>query len=169
MKEMKRLLAIILAVVMLVGIVPVSAFAAQGDPVVVIAGSDYQSSSSATYMKNIVAQMGYSSIDGVLMGGDYNGGGTTWTTANLVATVDAALTTAGVSTSADRIFVQGNHDYQLSPSSSSNLLSAEGKHDTDAYGVYVINQEDFPWDYYSITPSPSETLVKGTADANGGL
>ena len=108
-----------------------------GESVVVIAGSDYQSSSSASYMKNIVAQMGFDTIDGVLMGGDYNGGSTVYSSNTEVKAVDTALTNAGVSTSAERIYVQGNHDTNLSPSDSSNLLSTEGAHDhaDGAYGV----------------------------------
>ena len=163
MQRFNKAVALLLCMVMLIGFVPVSALAADaaGNPTIVIAGSDYQASNSGATMKSIISQMGYDSIDGVLMGGDYNGGSKIYSSAAEVKAVDTALTKAGVSTSADRIYVQGNHDTDLSPSDSGNLLSTEGEHDTDYYGVYVINQEDFPWQ------NSSSTLVGNTASALG--
>ena len=140
-----------------------------GEKVVVIAGSDYQDRSSSTNMKAIMNQIkdDYGAAYGALMGGDYNGGSATWTTAALIEKVDDDIDAvfSGIA-AANRIYVQGNHDRDLSPSSTSNLLSKEGAHDTDYYGVYVINQEDFPWNHNS-NPAPSESLVQGTADLLG--
>lgn len=163
MQRFNKAVALLLCMVMLIGFVPVSVLVADaaGNPTIVVAGSDYQASNSGATMKSIISQMGYDSIDGVLMGGDYNGGSTTYSSAAEVKAVDTALTNAGVSTSADRIYVQGNHDTNLSPSDSGNLLSTKGEHDTDYYGVYVINQEDFPWQ------NSSSTLVGNTASALG--
>lgn len=160
--KFRKLLSALLVLVMLVGVLPVSALA-ETDPVVVIAASDYQSSSSSSTMKSIISRIkeDYGSIDGILMGGDYNGGGATWTTAQLIETMDADFDSACPEVAeANRIYVQGNHDQNLTPGSG-NLLATEGAHDTDAYGVYVINQEDFPWS------GSSSSLVGGTANLLG--
>ena len=147
MKEMKRLLAIILAVVMLVGIVPVSAFAAEGDPVVVIAGSDYQQSGSTTPKNNATSilnriEQDYAKESGVvkgfLFGGDYsqsiNSSSTTTSGINELKGVVQGVYGTGL----NEVYVQGNHDAAVSG------LTATGAHDTDYYGVFSINEDDFP-------------------------
>ncbi len=131
-----------------------------GGPVVVVAGSDFQNSGGDTAggktVTSILDQMGYSSVDGILFGGDYS---YSMSTSNNLTNLDGYLDDY-CATAANRIYIQGNHDTNLSPSSSSNLLATEGGHDPEggAYGVYAINHEDFPWS------GSSSTLVQGTAN-----
>lgn len=146
MKEMKRVLSFVLCLVMLVSLLPgtaLEAFAATGDPIIVVAGSDFQNSGGDTAggktVTSIMNQMGYSSVNGVLFGGDYS---YSMSTSSNLSNLDGYLDDY-CATAANRIYIQGNHDTNLSPSSSSNLLAETGEHDTDDYGVYVINYSDF--------------------------
>ena len=149
MKKMKRVLSAILCLTMLVGLIPgnaLTAMAAEGTPTVVIAGSDYQKSNSGTTMQNIMNKIKetHSSVYGILMGGDYDAGDVYPNSSHLTAvntTINAVY--SGIADE-NRIFIQGNHETygNLSPSNN-DLLDATGEHDTDYYGVYAINYEDF--------------------------
>ena len=162
MQRFNKAVALLLCMVMMIGFMPVSAIAADaaGNPTIVIAGSDFQNSGGDTAggktVTSIMNQMGYSSVDGVLFGGDYS---YSMSTSSNLTNLDGYLDDY-CATAANRIYIQGNHDTNLSPSDSSNLLATEGGHDPEggAYGVYAINHEDFPWS------GSSRTLVQGTAD-----
>ena len=133
----KRLISLLLALVMILGMAPVAdisgwftkAQAAEGNPVVVVSGSDYQHSTSGTTMANIAKQIKASPF-GILMGGDYDAGDV-YPDASHLTKVDNAIASAFPSVAAaNRIMIQGNHETygNLSPDNS-ELLD-----DTGAYG-----------------------------------
>ena len=155
MKEMKRILSFVLALVLVLGLVPVSALQANAqtaESTIVIAASDYQSSDgsnpaeSTAAILNAIKTAGYETADGFLFGGDYSTDSTPDCLTELQGIVDSYYADA------DKVYIQGNHD------SDSAMLSASGAHDTDAYGVYVINYKDFPKD-------ASSSAVQATANA----
>ena len=168
LNTMKRFLALTMVIVLFAGLLPLSATAAE-DSVVVIAGSDYQLSNSGTIMTNIMNHIkdDYGSAYGVLMGGDYDAGSVN-TKASHIEAVDDTISGVFPEIDADnRVYIQGNHEnYAGLKPSSSNLMTTEHVRDTEYYGVYAINHDDFPWTTSS-NPSPSESLVKGTADDLG--
>ena len=133
MKEMKRVLSLVLCLMMLVTMMPVTAltaFAAEGTPTVVIAGSDYQASSSATTMQNIMNQIkeDYSSVYGILMGGDYDAGDV-YTNASHLTAVDTTISSVYPGIADEyRIMIQGNHETygNLSPSTNDLLDATRG-------------------------------------------
>lgn len=146
MKEMKRILSLVLCFVMLVSMIPgtaLEAFAAEGTPVVVVSGSDYQKSNSGNTMANIAKKINASPF-GILMGGDYDAGTLTPNASHLTAVDNTIANVFPSIEEENRIMIQGNHETygSLSPSNNS-LLDATGEHDTDYYGVYAINYEDF--------------------------
>ena len=167
-KTMRRICSLLVAMLLLIGILPTGAMAAE-ESVVVIAASDYQLSNSGTIMTNIMNQIkdDYGSAYGALLGGDYDAGSVN-TKASHIEAVDDTI--SGVFPEIDdnnRVYIQGNHEnYAGLKPSSSNLLTTENIRDTEYYGVYAINHDDFPWTTSS-NPSPSESLVKGTADDLG--
>lgn len=136
--------------------------AAEGTSVVVIAGSDYQASGASGTMQTIMKQIknDCSIAYGALLGGDYDGGDATTTTADIEAVNDDIDAVFPEITAAHRIYLQGNHESwsNLDPSGS-NLMNETGAYDTDHYGVYAINHKDYPW-YMS---NPDASLVQATA------
>lgn len=135
-----------------------------GDGVIVIAASDYQRSDSGTIMTNIMNQIkeDYSTVYGVLMGGDYDAGRVN-TTVSHIENVDNTI--SGVFpeiASENRVYIQGNHENHagLKPDGS-NLMTTKHNCDTAYYGVYAINHDDFPWS------GSSSELVGATASALG--
>ena len=140
-----------------------------GGKIVVIAGSDYQLSNSGTIMTNIMNHIReeHGAAYGVLMGGDYDGGAVN-TTASHIETVDDTI--SGVFSeiaSENRVYIQGNHEnFGGMKPDGTNLLTTEHVRDTEHYGVYAINHDDFPWTS-SNNPSPSEALAKQTAEDLG--
>ena len=164
----RKILSAILVLVMLVSILPVSAFAAT-DSVVVIATSDYQLSNSGTIMTNIMNHIknDYGTAYGALLGGDYDAGSVSTKASHIQAVDDVISGVFPEITSENRIYIQGNHEnYAGLKVDGTNLMDESGAHDTAYYGVYAINHDDFPWTTSS-NPSPSEALVKSTANALG--
>lgn len=164
MKNIKRQLALLLAVCMLLSVLPLHVFAAGQDSVTVIAGSDFQNpggnEAGALTVTNILNKMqgdGYTSADGFLFCGDYD-----YATVNNKSSTEAGITalknavTGKYNTLADNrmVFVQGNHD-----AAGSTGLAASGAHDADGYGVYVINEDDYMW------RNENEGTIKSTASA----
>ena len=146
-KSSQKIFALLMALVMLIGVIPVPAFAAEGDPVVVIAGSDYQQSGSTTPKSNTTnilnrIEQDYTKESGVvkgfIFGGDYsqslNSSSTTTSGINELKGVVQGVYGTGL----NEVYVQGNHDAAVSG------LTATGAHDTDYYGVFSINEDDFP-------------------------
>lgn len=167
-RTMRRFCSLLVAVILIFGMLPLNTKAAE-ESVVVIAGSDYQLSNSGTIMTNIMNRIknDYGSAYGVLMGGDYDAGSVN-TTATHIQNVDNTISGVFPEIDADnRVYIQGNHEnYAGLKPSSSNLMTTEHVRDTEYYGVYAINHDDFPWSTSS-NPSPSEALVQSTADALG--
>ena len=160
----KKLLALLLALVMMLSLLPTSVLATGSEPTVVIAGSDFQNKSGNTAgaltVTNILTQMqdaGYTKADGFLFCGDYD-----CSTVNDLTRTEAGITalknavTGKYSTlQEDRmVFVEGNHD-----AANANGLATSGAHDADAYGVYVINEDDYMWN------NNNETTIQSTANA----
>lgn len=162
-----RLFALLLALVLVVGLGPAANLtevsAANEEPVVVIAGSDFQShkevngnkvddfTGGAAQVKsllNAIKKDGHSKADGFLFVGDYN-----------YPYVPGDAQAASASTSGKKalqkavqdvygknlheVYIQGNHDPD--GLTTNGTLSASGAHDSDHYGVYVINEKDYDW------------------------
>ncbi len=151
MKEMKRVLALLLCFVMLVGLVPVSAlnvWAAEGEePIYVLAGGDFQEAgdhaNSAANVKNILTQITqkYDTMDGFLFIGDYDcetHDSATETANGIAALMGAVQTSYSNIVDSNSVLVQGNHDYKDS------RIDATGGHDFDGYSAYVLNEDDYP-------------------------
>lgn len=159
----KRFIKIISAFVLVclaAGIFPcVQADAEESEPVVILAGSDFQAEtneSSAANVKSIISAVkraGYTNIDGFLFGGDYN---TEYDdkTEEIQFLKDTVKGEYPGLEDDKMVFVQGNHD----PAESKGL-SKSGENDTDDYGVYVIHEDDYMW------YNNNETTVKNTAAA----
>lgn len=51
-----------------------------------------------------------------------------------------------------RIYIQGNHESWAGLEvDGTNLMNETGYYETDYYGVYAFNHDDFPWDYSSVS------------------
>ena len=135
-----------------------------GKVVTVIAGSDFQYSNSdhgiaGGHMESILEAIkadGHAA-DGFLFAGDYS----------QAFTVDASKVGSdyfkGVVSKhfpemeeERKVFIQGNHDPD--PLTTDGTLAASGAHDTEDYGVFVMNEKDYMW--YS---EMDEATVKTTA------
>ena len=155
----KKLLALLLALIMILSLLPTSVLATGSDPTVVIAGSDFQArgghtagAQTVTYILTQMQKADYTKADGFLFCGDYD------VNYNDSAGGKAALQNAVQSvygTGMNEVYVQGNHDDDTLVGST---LSKSGAHDADAYGVYVINEKDYMW------YNNDEATIKNTAD-----
>lgn len=159
----KKLLALLLALVMMLSLLPTSVLATGSEPTVVIAGSDFQNphgnDAGAQTVKNILTQMkkaGHTKADGFLFCGDYDYStvnNQTRTEAGITALKNAVTSTYNNTLADDRmVFVQGNHD-----AAGSTGLAASGDHDAAEYGVFVINEDDYMW------RNSNEATIKNTA------
>ena len=146
--QMKCLISLILVLFTLIGLMPMNAVAAEsGDPIIVIAGSDFQNSSGHTKTASLTAGIlsqitgDYSHADGFLFAGDYDYNYND--SANGKAKLQETVLSAYPDLSTDAmVWVQGNHD---SDSLVGSTLSSSGAHDAEGYGVYVINEKDYMW------------------------
>ncbi|MBQ5866172.1 MAG: hypothetical protein IIW56_05760, partial [Oscillospiraceae bacterium] len=151
MKELKRVLSLVLCFVMLVSIIPTFTFQANAaeKTTYVLAGGDFQQAGdhagSAENVRNILAQISkkYQTMDGMLFVGDYdcethesddNG----QTAAGITALMGAVQNSYSNINDANSILVQGNHDVKDS------RIDATGGHDFDGYSVFVLNENDYP-------------------------
>ena len=150
----KKLLALLLALVMMLSLLPTSVLATSSEPTVVIAGSDFQNpngdTAGAQMVTNILTQMGYTNADGFLFCGDYNHSYDT-TADGLqghIDALDAAVSKKYSSIAAEnRVYVQGNHDQVTAGTGG---LAQSGANDPTGdsagkYGVFVINEDDYMW------------------------
>ena len=138
-----RLLSLLMAVIMLVGILPASALAADTVTAVVISGSDYQANTAQNTMTTIMNKIKslHGNATGVLMGGDYSSG---YTNKEDIVTVQSNITSVFPKIDTNNIiFAQGNHDNWGGQNPSNSLIATTGAHDTSDYGVYSINYTDF--------------------------
>lgn len=143
---------------------------AESDPIIVIAGSDYQntdgglfSSGKDTTAYSIMSQIkeDYTSAYGFLFGGDYYAHSTNTTTESTAGKkqlkeeiVDVLYPDMADDT---QIYIQGNHD--ADSLTTDGTLATSGAHDTDYYGVYVINEKDYMW------YNGDQSTIKNTASA----
>ena len=112
--------------------------------VTVITGADYQPSSSTqpySYSEAIMKGIKNAGIKpyGALFSGDYSGGFSASASTQGINDLKSLLK-ANFGTVSHQIFSQGNHD----PAATSGLTSS-GAHDTQYYGVYVLNDDDYGW------------------------
>lgn len=137
-------LALLLAVCFVALSVPsVSVLAADNDPVIVIAGSDFQAETSEIGSENVngilsaIKQAGYETADGFLFAGDYDVDAEDQSEElnKLKETVKTAYPELGED---KMVFVQGNHD-----AASTKGITPTGASDTENYGVFVINEDDY--------------------------
>ena len=149
MKEMKRVLSLVLCLMMLVSMIPgtaLTAFAAE-ETIYVLAGGDFQEAgdhaNSAANVTNILAQVSqkYTTMDGFLFIGDYDcetHDSATETANGITALMGAVQGSYSNLNDANSVLVQGNHDYMDS------RIDATGGHDFDGYAAYVLNEDDYP-------------------------
>ena len=146
-----RLFALLLALVMVVGLFPLEAFhvhAADSEPIVLIAGGDYQqagdhanSSENVTNILKKIVSAGYTSVDGFLFIGDYDcetHDSTSETSAGIASLMNTVSSVYSNINDSNSILVQGNHD---APDS---RIDATGGHDFEGYSVFVMNEDDYP-------------------------
>ena len=133
------------------------------DSVVVIAASDFQNpdgnntgAETVTGILNTMKNNGYSSADGFLCCGDYDYdtvNNQSETEAGINAFKNAVMASYENLNDNSMVLVQGNHD-----AAGSTGLASSGQHDTENYGVYVINEDDYMW------RNSDEATIKNTAD-----
>ena len=165
----KKLLALLLALIMILSLLPTSVLATGGEPTVVIAGSDFQNSSGDTAgaqtVTNILTQMqnaDYTEADGFLFCGDYNYGydKTADGLQGHIDALDAAVIEKYSSIAeGNRVYVQGNHDQVTAGTGG---LAQGGANDPTGdsagkYGVFVINEDDYMWN------NSNEATIRNTA------
>lgn len=150
MKGTKRILAMLLCVVMVVGLIPASVmnvFAAD-ETIYVMAGGDYQkagdpanSAANVTTLLDKIIEAGYTKMDGFLFVGDYDAethndaNATAAGITSLMNTVQSKYSNIGYD---QAVLIQGNHDYKDS------RIDATGGQDFDGYSVYALNEDDYP-------------------------
>ena len=166
----KKLLALLLALIMILSLLPTSVLATGSDPTVVIAGSDFQNpngdTAGAQVVTNILTQMqnagGYTSADGFLFCGDYNHSYDTTATGlqGHINALDAAVSEKYSIAPGNRVYVQGNHDQVTAGTGG---LAQSGANDPTGdsagkYGVFVINEDDYMWN------NSDESRIQRTAN-----
>ena len=169
MKQMKRIAALLLSLVLVVGLVSGSVFAAEPEVTYVLAGSDFQNTNNnhtsgaayVTRLLNRIKAAGYDTMDGFLFAGDYDYGfdDSDKGKAALQGAVQAAY-----GTGMHEVYTEGNHDrvaFQGVDLVANGTLSPGGANDADSYGVYVIHERDYMWEQDS---SNLETIQKTAAD-----
>ena len=143
----KKLLALLLALVMMLSLLPTSVFATGSEPTVVIAGSDFQNKSGdeagAATVTSILTQIqkDYTSVDGFLFAGDYDQdthNSDAEVTKGITALMQAVHDKYSNINYDNTILVQGNHDNAHAD------IDATGGHDFNGYGTFVLNEDDYP-------------------------
>ena len=153
----KKLLALLLALIMMLSLLPTSVLATGSsaeETIYVLAGGDFQeagdSANSAANVTNILAQVSqkYSTMNGFLFVGDYDcetHNEVTATADGIDALMGAVKGTYSNLNDENSVLVQGNHDYKDS------RIDATGGHDMNVngdgtydYSVYVLNEDDYP-------------------------
>lgn len=124
--------------------------AAGDEAVVVIACSDFQhpdgDAKGQAFVQSVLSQMkndGITPANGFICCGDYSYGysyNTTTLSDHLYALKNTVET--AYPSNLDEVFVQGNHDQVRTGTGG---LSSSGENDTEDYGVFVINEDDYMW------------------------
>ena len=159
----RRLLATVLVLCLLLSLPVLPGIAATADVagsnetsgsnvVTVIAGSDFQYSNSdhgiaGGHVTNILGAMkkdGYTDIDGFIFAGDYSQAFTVDGSMGGLTHLKGLISDEFPQLSDDRKFwLQGNHDPDVLTTDGS--LTTSGAHDTDDYGVFMLNEKDYNW------------------------
>lgn len=181
---MKRLLSLLLTVALLLSCLPLTSFAQEDEPIVLLLASDYQNycytpSYNRYYydatpiadqprtqefqaILDAVAADGVS-VDAALLVGDYtdhfqSDGDGDYCSGDGIRQIKSMLReTLGVDPE-NTVFSQGNHDYELAEGIAKSGLQPYDE--DDEYLVYVINEGQFP---YSQRTASYESLVSATA------
>lgn len=175
----KRMLSFLLVICLVIPMAPQITLPARAetqeqasanDPVIVVAGSDFQASNHELSAANVTALLnsvktngGYSNVDGFLFAGDYsNGWDTGYANPGITALKDAVNGVyPGLADSDGAVYLQGNHD----PANTEDL-SPSGANDTQEYGVFVINEDDFRWNNESTAENVKLTVSRLRAYLN---
>lgn len=151
MRRMReRVLALLLTLVMLIGLLPTAAFAADGETIYVLAGGDFQAGDngqadhyySRINMGNILDKIKatYSTMNGFLFVGDYDGD--THNDSNANAGVAAMMEEVSERYSNlnhdNSVLIEGNHE-----TGAVSGIDATGGYEFDGYAVYAINETDY--------------------------
>lgn len=128
------------------------------DKTIVIAGSDFQAETALIGRDNVnaifgsIKKAGYEKADAFLFAGDYDvdKADQSYELNTLKETVKAAYPEMSEE---NMVFGQGNHD-----NPETKGLSQSGSRDTESYGVFVINEDDYP------LGGGYESTVKSTAE-----
>ncbi len=171
MEKMKKVLSLLLCVAMLISILPMNVFSADDsttettatETVKILLGSDYQNSSTETVKSTTAAILDqvskeHTDINGFLFGGDYN---YNYDEATCISGQSAlqSLVKSYYSDLAveNMVFIQGNHD---TPDGGTYFVASGDQDDmayNNAYGVFVINEQDYMWH------NDDQTKIKETA------
>lgn len=153
-KKTKKLLSVFLSLVMMLSLFS-GKLVVQASPVAgattVIACSDFQNPSGNNAGKTAVQGIldaikadAITQADGFLCCGDYDYDitGNRADTESGIDAMKSTVTSAFPGVADNMVFGQGNHDTAVA---STNGLSPSGANDSDAYGVFVINEDDYMW------------------------
>ena len=158
----KRFIAFLLTLAMLLpmleGFSLIAAAEETEETVYVLAGSDFQDTTDDLSAENVrailqnVYNAGYKSFDGFMFCGDYSAG---WEEGEIRSGLAALKAVVGEKypNIPNQFYVQGNHDGDYP------LWTASTGHDTDAYSVFVLNEDDFNW----YQTDADETRIKNKA------
>lgn len=149
MKRIRKTLAVLLSVVMLMGLCAATftVNAAQNETII-IAGSDYQTHDQTLYIQQILAGMkkdGITNPDKLFFVGDYSLSQSLETSTTGINELKTFF--SGMLDETDMIFSQGNHDLITVPG-----LTLEGNHDPayGDYGLYIIDEDNYAeWGSYN--------------------
>ena len=139
---MKRLLSILLSVLLLLGVLSVGIVAADEKETVIVCGSDFQPKDGfATGQKRLAGLIdslqlfGINKADHLFFLGDYSG---TYEQADCETGLSIVKKEFGEIVQGEMYFAQGNHDKATTAG-----LSKLGNNDTDAFGLYIISEDDY--------------------------
>ncbi len=155
----KRIISFILCITMLLCMLPTIVIAVEPATTVttIIAASDFQNESgnvagaqTLTTLLEVIGNNGVNSADGFFCCGDYD-----YEYTDTKNGIDTIKTTLQNVVSENLVFVQGNHDSSIG----TNGMAQSGNNDpaSDAYGVFVINEDDYMWH------NSDEKTIKRTA------
>ena len=155
-----------MAVILLMGqlnILSVTAEEATNEKTVVIAGSDFQSTSHdagamlvGLFLDSMTKNSGITSADGFLFCGDYARSEHNLED-NMAGLSKLKAAVSGFVPEENMVFVQGNHDCDVSEAG----MSQSGSNDPEnhKYGVFVINEDDYMW------YNDDEQQIKATSES----
>lgn len=134
--------------------------AAGDEAVVVIAGSDFQDpGGDSAGAKNVTAiltamKVKHPTANGLIFCGDYD---KKLPDRDILSSINALKSAVKdvYDSDLDEFFVQGNHDQVAQ---GSNGLTGPGAHDTEDYGMYIIDEDDYQW-----SSGANEKTIKATA------